>query len=165
MFVFCCGNSKQVLPDDMRGLKGLYQKIKTNMLSDIKPTDMVHTHTFFEHVKIWHCGVFFFLRSFKCCFCLSSWVILYMPRTHSGRQTDTQKRIQTHTLTQTAHSGTANIFISLLWFLCVVILPAGYGCCLPPLYSLLPSAWIFPSLCFLLMSHSLLLTWKKDGLI
>lgn len=56
-----------------------------------------------------------------------------------------------------------------LHFLAVNSLSCNPACRLrllpSPLYSLLLSAWIFQSICFPLMSHSLLLTWKKDGLI
>lgn len=63
----------------------------------------------------------FFLASF-----FFSWVTSHRPW---FTQTETCTEYLRHTYMPSARSGTADVFISWLWFFCVVILPGGYGCC------------------------------------
>lgn len=60
------------------------------------------------------------------CLPFSSWVTSHRPW---FTQTETCTEYLRHTYMPSARSGTADVFISWLWFFCVVILPGGYGCC------------------------------------
>lgn len=60
------------------------------------------------------------------CLPFSSWVTSHRPW---FTQTETCTEYLRHTYMPSARSGAVDVFISWLWFFCVVILPGGYGCC------------------------------------